>query len=108
MQGSAPTALLVAIDDARFLPDGRANVTGRGIERVPLRRCWVEEGTGGLWYASVDSTVERGRDSSQCVVTVDCQRSRTSRQHGDVSAKSDQKIGSLRVADVRVPAGVSA
>ena len=65
MQGSAPTALLVAIDDARFLPDGRANVTGRGIERVPLRRCWVEEGTGGLWYASVDSTVERGRDSSR-------------------------------------------
>ena len=65
MQGSAPTALLVAIDDARFLPDGRANVTGRGIERVPLRRCWVEEGTGGLWYASVDSTVEPGRDSSR-------------------------------------------
>ena len=65
MQGSAPTALLVGIDDARFLPDGRANVTGRGIERVPLRRCWIEEGTGGLWYASVDATVEPGRDSSR-------------------------------------------
>ena len=65
MQGSTPTALLVAIDDARFLPDGRANVTGRGIERVPLRRSWVEEGTGGLWYASVDSTVEPSRDSSR-------------------------------------------
>ena len=40
-------------------------MTGRGIERVPLRRCWVEEGTGGLWYASVDATVEHSRDSSR-------------------------------------------
>lgn len=67
-EGAAPqTALLVAIDDARFLPDGRANVTGRGLERVSLRRCWVEEGTGGLWYASVDASasVEPRNDSSR-------------------------------------------
>ena len=64
--GAAPqTALLVTIDDARFLPDGRANVTGRGIERVALRRYWIEEGTGGLWYASVDSSVELSSDSSR-------------------------------------------
>ena len=46
------SALLISVDDARFLPDGRANVTGRGIERVTFDHCWVEEGTGGLWYAS--------------------------------------------------------
>ena len=40
-------------------------MTGRGIERVALRRCWVEEGTGGLWYASVDASVELRRDSSR-------------------------------------------
>ena len=93
MQGSAPTALLVAIDDARFLPDGRANVTGRGIERVPLRRCWVEEGTGGLWYASVDSTVEPGRDSSR------------GRLGGSTSTAAAAASGSGRASSAADPSG---
>lgn len=52
---SLQTALLVAVDSARFLPDGRATIVGRGVERVALDRCWVEEGTGGLWYTTVRS-----------------------------------------------------
>lgn len=44
--------LLVNIETARFLPDGRANISGRGVERITYPRCWIEEGTQGLWYAS--------------------------------------------------------
>jgi len=45
--------LLVQVDEADFLSDGRANVHGRGVERVTLTRAWVEEGTEGLYYAEV-------------------------------------------------------
>ena len=44
-------ALLISVEDARFLPDGRANVIGRGVERVTFDHSWIEQGTGGLWYA---------------------------------------------------------
>lgn len=50
------SALLVSVESARFLPDGRANVTGVGMERVTLCSFWVEEGTGGLWYASLSGS----------------------------------------------------
>lgn len=40
--------IVVRIDIARFLPDGRANVVGVGVEAVRLGEVWVEEGTGGL------------------------------------------------------------
>ena len=56
-------ALLVSVEDARFLPDGRAHVTGRGVELVTANHCWIEEGTGGLWYAST-STPENPADRS--------------------------------------------
>ena len=46
------SGLLVNVESARFLADGRANVTGRGMQRVSLPRGWLEEGTSGLWYAS--------------------------------------------------------
>jgi len=44
-------ALLISVEDARFLPDGRANVIGRVVERVTVDHSWIEQGTGGLWYA---------------------------------------------------------
>lgn len=40
--------VLVRVDHARFLPDGRATILGVGIEAVRLGEIWVEEGTGGL------------------------------------------------------------
>ncbi|CAK0828948.1 unnamed protein product, partial [Prorocentrum cordatum] len=46
--------LLVEVDSAHFLPDGRANIRGVGRERVQVRHAWVEEGTDGLYYAEVD------------------------------------------------------
>lgn len=45
------SGLLVSVEQAVFLPDGRANVTGRAVERVTLAHSWVEEDTNGLWYA---------------------------------------------------------
>lgn len=45
--------LVVHIEDASFLPDGRANLQGRGIEVVTLANVWVEDGTEGLYYADV-------------------------------------------------------
>ncbi|KAG8463043.1 hypothetical protein KFE25_001816 [Diacronema lutheri] len=40
--------VVVRIDVARFLPDGRCNISGVGIEAVRLGETWVEEGTHGL------------------------------------------------------------
>ena len=40
-------------------------MTGRGLERVSLHSSWVEEGTGGLWYASVDPSVGPSSGSSR-------------------------------------------
>merc|ERR1712032_757410 len=47
------TGLLVTVSSARFLSDGRANIEGSGVRRVKLGKVWVEEGTGGLYYAKV-------------------------------------------------------
>ena len=47
---------LLTCRSARFLPDGRAQVSGFGAERITLQRCWVEDGTDGLWYASTGSS----------------------------------------------------
>lgn len=47
------TGLVVQVDRASFLPDGRANIQGRGLESVILQRVWVGEGTQGLYYAEV-------------------------------------------------------
>ncbi|CAE8640008.1 unnamed protein product, partial [Polarella glacialis] len=46
--------LIVEVDLASFLPDGRANIRGRGVELVTLSRAWVESGTAGLFYAEVE------------------------------------------------------
>eukprot|EP00746_Dinoflagellata_sp_MGD_P164552 gnl/MRDRNA2_/MRDRNA2_93249_c0_seq1.p1 gnl/MRDRNA2_/MRDRNA2_93249_c0~~gnl/MRDRNA2_/MRDRNA2_93249_c0_seq1.p1 ORF type:complete len:507 (-),score=59.22 gnl/MRDRNA2_/MRDRNA2_93249_c0_seq1:272-1747(-) len=56
--GEGDTGLLVQVDQAAFLSDGRANISGRGIERVILRRVWVENDTQGLYYAQVDETIK--------------------------------------------------
>lgn len=52
-------AVLVQVDVAKFLEDGRANVVGTAVGRVSIRRCWEEAGTEGLWYATVDEIVNR-------------------------------------------------
>ena len=46
-------AVLVHVDRAAFLPDGRANIVGRAIEEVTLGETWVEDGTAGLYYTKV-------------------------------------------------------
>jgi hypothetical protein len=51
------TGVLVRVDDAVFLPDGRANILGRGVQTVTLDAVWVEEGTGGLYHAKVKTAV---------------------------------------------------
>jgi len=74
-------------------------VTGRGIERVPLRRCWVEEGTGGLWYASVDSTVERGSTSTAAAASASGsgRASSAADPSGDGPAPSERAARMLRL-----------
>lgn len=62
------TALRVSVESARFLPDGRASIVGRGVERVTLDRCWIEEGTAGLWYAAVRGAAARPGDGSGVAV----------------------------------------
>mmetsp|Transcript_36293 Transcript_36293/g.40409 ORF Transcript_36293/g.40409 Transcript_36293/m.40409 type:complete len:442 (-) Transcript_36293:66-1391(-) len=64
--------LLVHVETARFLTDGRANIVGRGVERITYPHCWIENGTQGLWYASNNNTnnnssnsTVNGRSSSQ-------------------------------------------
>lgn len=46
--------VIVRVDRAHFLPDGRANIVGQGVRRIHLRKTWVEEDSGGLYYTSVD------------------------------------------------------
>ncbi|CAD7924089.1 unnamed protein product [Amoebophrya sp. A120] len=46
-------AVVVEIGMAQFLPDGRANIVGKALERVQLQTCWVEQNSEGLWYAKV-------------------------------------------------------
>ena len=41
--------VLVQVDTARFLPDGRANIRGRSVQSIALGQTWVEDGTGGLF-----------------------------------------------------------
>lgn len=53
------TGLLVQVEQASFLPDGRANIHGRGMERVILRNVWVEKGTEGLFYASLNDSLTK-------------------------------------------------
>lgn len=62
--------VVVRIDIARFLPDGRANIMGVGIEAVQLGECWVEEGTGGLHctrtpVASISATLGPAQPASR-------------------------------------------
>ena len=47
------SAVIVRVDQAIFLPDGRANIRGRGIEAIELGETWVEDGTAGLFYTRV-------------------------------------------------------
>mmetsp|Transcript_100493 Transcript_100493/g.260011 ORF Transcript_100493/g.260011 Transcript_100493/m.260011 type:complete len:259 (-) Transcript_100493:188-964(-) len=42
--------IVVRVSQAQFLPDGRANIVGRGVEAITLGDVWVEDGTGGLFY----------------------------------------------------------
>lgn len=61
--GERPTAgtrgVVVRVDSARFMPDGRANISGVGVEGIELGETWVEDGTGGLFYTKVSTTVAR-------------------------------------------------
>ena len=45
-------AMMVTVEEAQFLRDGRASVSGTAVERVTYDHSWIEEGTNGLWYAS--------------------------------------------------------
>lgn len=49
--------IVVRVDGARFLPDGRANIYGEGVEAVQLGETWVEEGTGGLHCTRTSGSV---------------------------------------------------
>lgn len=53
-QPGAP-GVIVRIDQATFLPDGRANILGHGVEGIALSEVWVEDGTGGLYYTATHS-----------------------------------------------------
>uniref|UniRef100_A0A0G4H625 RING-type domain-containing protein n=1 Tax=Chromera velia CCMP2878 TaxID=1169474 RepID=A0A0G4H625_9ALVE len=59
-------ALLVSIDDALFKPDGRASIRGHGVALVSLnpKNCFVEDGTGGLWYARLGTEQRNTRRQS--------------------------------------------
>jgi len=48
--------VVVRVDHAQFLNNGRANILGQGIKRVVLGDTWVEDNTGGLYYTRVDLT----------------------------------------------------
>ena len=50
--------VLVRVDHARFLPDGRANIVGQGVQVVTLGAVWVEEGTGGLFHTRVPDVLQ--------------------------------------------------
>lgn len=45
------SGLIVEVENANFLPDGRANIKGKGVETVKLKSVWIEDGTDGLYYA---------------------------------------------------------
>jgi len=47
-------AVVVHVDRAVFLPDGRANILGVAIHRITMGETWVEEGTQGLYHTRVD------------------------------------------------------
>jgi hypothetical protein len=48
-------ATLVRVQQAAFLPDGRALVRGFAMKSVVLGECWVEDDSGGLHYSKIDS-----------------------------------------------------
>lgn len=51
---SGIAGVIVAVNSAQFLPDGRANIVGKGVQAITLGETWVEEGTAGLFYTKVD------------------------------------------------------
>ena len=51
--------VVVRVDSARFMPDGRANIVGVGVESIELGETWVEDGTGGLFYTKVSTAIAR-------------------------------------------------
>ena len=53
-QPGAP-GVIVRIDHAAFLPDGRANIRGQGVEEITLGEMWVEDGTGSLYHTTAHS-----------------------------------------------------
>lgn len=46
--------VVVRIQEAIFLPDGRADIVGIGVEEITLGDVWVEENTGGLYHTKVN------------------------------------------------------
>lgn len=48
-------AVIVRIEEASFLRDGRANVVGVGVAAITLGECWVENDTHGLMYTRLPS-----------------------------------------------------
>jgi len=54
--------VVVQVANAVFLPDGRANIVGRGVQQIVLGETWVEDGTGGLFYTRLDASRQGGAD----------------------------------------------
>eukprot|EP00931_Biecheleriopsis_adriatica_P101278 TRINITY_DN76455_c0_g1_i1.p1 TRINITY_DN76455_c0_g1~~TRINITY_DN76455_c0_g1_i1.p1 ORF type:complete len:469 (-),score=114.22 TRINITY_DN76455_c0_g1_i1:45-1451(-) len=79
-------ALVVQVDNASFLPDGRANIQGRGVMKVTLTKVWVGEGTGGLYYAETD-----GSATSEAATTEPSSR-RSSRAGGEARGEARAKL----------------
>jgi len=73
--------LIVQVELATFLPDGRANIRGHGVELTKLKRVWVERHTGGLFYAEVAEMQKSLRASASRVDRLESrsQRSASSR-----------------------------
>ena len=62
--------VLVRVDHARFLPDGRANIVGQGVQAVTLGAVWVEEATGGLFHTRIPDVLQMHMSSRQSRVEV--------------------------------------
>lgn len=63
---SGLTGVVVKVLQTIFLPDMRAIMIGECVQRAQLGETWVEENTGGLYYARVDDLIDvDGRYSNE-------------------------------------------
>ncbi|CAD7972440.1 unnamed protein product [Amoebophrya sp. A25] len=93
--------VVVEVDTASFLADGRANIVGRAVAEIPpSTRCWIDDEAIRLWYAEIDP--QASQPSSGALARRSSETRSRSSSRGRTSPTSISPVSPLPGAGARV------